>query len=101
MGMAPAPVQTAFGTRLQNVKVEIDEETLQQIAAATDGRYFRATNNDKLRGIYKEIDQLEKSKIDVKEYSKKEEEYMRFGLLATGLFLLEILIRYLFFRNIP
>ncbi len=74
MGMAPAPVQTAFGTRLQNVKVEIDEETLQQIAAATDGRYFRATNNDKLRGIYKEIDQLEKSKIDVKEYSKKEEE---------------------------
>lgn len=101
MGMAPAPVQTPFGTRLQNVKVEIDEETLQKIAAATDGRYFRATNNDKLRGIYKEIDQLEKSKIDVKEYSKKEEEYMRFGLLATGLFLLEILIRYLFFRNIP
>ncbi len=101
MGMAPAPVQTPFGTRLQNVKVEIDEETLQQIAAATDGRYFRATNNDKLRGIYREIDQLEKSKIDVKEYSKKEEEYMRFGLLATGLFLLEILIRYLFFRNIP
>jgi Ca-activated chloride channel family protein len=101
MGMAPAPVQTAFGTRLQNVKVEIDEETLQKIAAATDGRYFRATNNDKLRGIYMEIDQLEKSKIDVKEYSKKEEEYMRFGLLATGLFLLEILIRYLFFRNIP
>jgi len=101
MGMAPAPVQTPFGTRLQNVKVEIDEKTLQQIAAATDGRYFRATNNDKLRGIYVEIDQLEKSKVDVKEYSKKEEEYMRFGLLATGLFLLEILIRYLFFRNIP
>ena len=101
MGMAPAPVQTPFGTRVQNVKVEIDEETLQKIAAATDGRYFRATDNDKLRGIYQEIDQLEKSKIDVKEYSKKEEEYMRFGLLATGLFLLEILIRYLFFRNIP
>lgn len=101
MGMAPAPVQTPFGTRLQNVKVEIDEETLQKIAAATDGRYFRATDNDKLRGIYREIDQLEKSKIDVKEYSKKEEEYMSFGLLATGLFLLEILIRYLFFRNIP
>jgi Ca-activated chloride channel family protein len=101
MGMAPAPVQTPFGTRLQNVKVEIDEETLQQIAAATDGRYFRATDNDKLREIYREIDQLEKSKIDVKEYSKKEEEYMRFGLLATALFLLEILIRYLFFRNIP
>jgi Ca-activated chloride channel family protein len=101
MGMAPAPVQTPFGTRLQNVKVEIDEGTLKQIADATDGRYFRATDNEKLRAIYKEIDQMEKSKIDVKEYSKKEEEYMRFGLLATGFFLLEILIRYLFFRNIP
>ena len=83
------------------MKVEIDEGTLKQIAAATNGHYFRATDNEKLRAIYKEIDQMEKSKIDVKEYSKKEEEYMRFGLLATGLFLVEILIRYLFFRNIP
>ncbi len=100
-GMAPAPVQTPFGTRYQNVKVEIDEETLKQIADATEGRYFRATDNEKLREIYLEIDQMEKSKIDVKEYSKKEEEYMRFGLLATILFMLEILVRYLFFRNIP
>lgn len=100
-GMAPAPVQTPYGTRYQNVKVEIDEETLKQIADATDGRYFRATDNEKLREIYLEIDQMEKSKIDVKEYSKKEEEYMRFGLLATILFMLEMLVRYLFFRNIP
>ncbi len=100
-GMAPAPVQTPFGTRLQNVKVEIDEETLMKIAGVTDGRYFRATDNEKLREIYLEIDQMEKSKIDVKEYSKKEEEYMRFGLLATILFMIELLFRYLVFRNIP
>lgn len=100
-GMAPAPVQTPFGTRLQNVKVEIDEETLMKIADATGGRYFRATDNEKLREIYLEIDQMEKSKIDVKEYSKKEEEYMRFGLLATILFMIELLLRYLVFRNIP
>jgi Ca-activated chloride channel family protein len=100
-GMAPVPVQTPYGTRYQNAKVEIDEETLKQIADATDGSYFRATNNEKLREIYIEIDKLEKTKIDVKEYSKKEEEYMRFGLLATILFLFEILIRYLIFRNIP
>jgi Ca-activated chloride channel family protein len=100
-GMAPVPVQTPYGTRYQNAKVEIDEKTLQQIAQVTDGRYFRATDNEKLREIYHEIDQMEKTKIDVKEYSKKEEEYMRFGLLATSLFLLEILVRYLFFRNIP
>ncbi|MFC2098434.1 VWA domain-containing protein [Bacteroidota bacterium] len=100
-GMAPVPVQTPYGTRYQNAKVEIDEETLRQIADATDGNYFRATNNEKLREIYLEIDQMEKTKIDVKEYSKKEEEYMRFGLLATILFMFEILIRYLVFRNIP
>jgi Ca-activated chloride channel family protein len=100
-GMAPVPVQTPYGTRYQNAKVEIDEQTLKQIADATDGRYFRATDNEKLREIYREIDQMEKSKIDVREYSKKEEEYMRFGLLATILFLIEILLRYLVFRNIP
>ena len=100
-GMAPMPVQTPYGTSYQNAKVEIDEETLQQIAQVTDGRYFRATNNEKLREIYLEIDQMEKTKIDVKEFSKKEEEYMRFGMLATILFLIEILIRYLIFRNIP
>jgi Ca-activated chloride channel family protein len=100
-GMAPVPVQTPYGTRYQNAKVEIDEETLKQIAGVTEGRYFRATDNEKLREIYAEIDQMEKSRIDVKEYSKQEEEYMRFGLLATILFMIEILIRYLFFRNIP
>jgi len=100
-GMAPVPVQTPFGTQYQNAKVEIDEETLQKIAAATDGRYFRATDNEKLREIYREIDEMEKSKIDVKEYSKQEEEYMRFGLLATVFLLIEILFRYLFFRKIP
>jgi Ca-activated chloride channel family protein len=101
MGMAPVPVQTPYGTRYQNAKVEIDEETLRQIADATEGRYFRATNNEKLREIYKEIDEMEKSKIDVKEYSKQEEEYMRFGLLATLLLLSEIIFRYVFFRKIP
>jgi Ca-activated chloride channel family protein len=73
-GMAPAPVQTPFGTRIQQVKVEIDEEILKEISKKTDGRYFRATDNEKLREIYAEIDALEKSKIDVREYSKKEEE---------------------------
>ncbi len=100
-GMAPAPVQTQFGTRIQQVKVEIDEEVLQEIARNTDGRYFRATDNEKLREIYAEIDALEKSKIDVKEYSKREERYMGFGLAAGLILLLEVLLRYLVFRNIP
>lgn len=100
-GMAPAPVQTPFGTRIQQVEVEIDEKVLREIAAKTDGRYFRATDNEKLREIYSEIDALEKSRIDVKEYSKREERYLGFGLAATLLLLLEALARYLVFRNIP
>jgi len=100
-GMAPAPVQTPYGTQIRQVPVEIDEDVLKEIAQITDGKYFRATNNQKLIEIYKEIDQLEKSKIDVKEYSKKEEEYMSLGLIAVILLLVEILIRNTVLRNIP
>lgn len=100
-GTAPAPVQTPYGVQIRQVPVEIDEEILQQIANTTNGKYFRATNNQKLIEIYKEIDQMEKSKIDVKEYSKKEEEYLAYGLSAVILLLFEIIIRKTLLRNIP
>jgi Ca-activated chloride channel family protein len=100
-GMAPAPVQTPYGIQIRQVPVEIDEDVLKEIAQITDGKYFRATNNQKLIEIYKEIDQLEKSKIDVKEYSKKEEEYMAFGLAVVFLLVAEILLRNTILRNIP
>ena len=88
-GTAPYPVQTPYGIRYQQMRVQIDEEVLQKIAAMTGGKYFRATNNKKLEEIYKEIDRMEKSKIDVKQFSKRQEEYMRFALLAALLLLLE------------
>lgn len=100
-GTAPAPVQTPYGVQIRQVPVEIDEQILRQIASITDGKYFRATNNQKLVEIYKEIDQMEKSKIDVREYSKKEEEYLAFGLSAVILLLLEIIIRKTVLKNIP
>ena len=100
-GMAPVPVQTPFGTQIRQMPVEIDEESLQQIATITDGKYFRATNNQKLIEIYQEIDQMERSKIDVKEYSKREEEYLMFGLGAVLVLLLEILLRNTILRKIP
>ena len=100
-GMAPYPVQTPYGIQYQNMPVQIDEEMLKEIAQMTNGRYFRATNNKKLIEIYKEIDQLEKSKIDVKEYSKKQEEYFPFALLAGILILTELLIRNTILRSIP
>lgn len=88
-------------TRTVQVDVEIDEKTLQEIAATTDGHYFRATNNKSLEEIYKEIDEMEKTKIDVAYFSRHHEEFLPFALIAGGLFLLEILLRYTVFRPIP
>ena len=69
-GTAPYPVQTPFGVQMQQVPVEIDEPSLISIAEVTGGRYFRADDNEKLASIYKEIDELEKDKIEVKHFSK-------------------------------
>jgi len=98
-GVAPYPVQTAAGMRFRNMRVEIDEEVLKEIADMTGGKYFRATDNESLNLIYEEIDQLEKSKIDVQEFSRKREEYMPLAILLTALLLLEILVRYTFLRK--
>ena len=101
IGVAPYPVQTPYGIQLQSMKVEIDEPLMKKISEMTDGKYFRATNNAKLRQIYKEIDKLEKSKIDVTEFKKKNEEYLPLVLLALGLLVLELVLRYSYLRNIP
>lgn len=100
-GMAPYPFQTAIGVQYQNIEVDIDEPTLQQIAATTGGQYFRATNNRSLKEIYSEIDKLEKTKISVQEYSKKQEEYKTVAIAVFLLLLLEILLRYTLLRKIP
>lgn len=101
IGKAPYPVQTPFGIQTQMVDVNIDEPLLMEIAKMTDGKYFRATNNAKLRAIYQEIDKLEKSKIDVTEFRKKKDEYIPLVLLAFALLGLEVLLRYLWLKNIP
>lgn len=100
-GMAPFPFQTPYGIQYQNVPVEIDENTLKQISSTTGGQYFRATDNASLKDIYSEIDQMEKTKISVQQFSKKQEEYMNWALLAFALLLFEILLRYTLLRNIP
>ncbi len=101
-GYAPYPVQDQFGrTHMQQMKVQIDEDLLKDIAATTGGRYFRAENNKKLKEIYNEIDKLEKSKIDVQEFKRKHEMFLPFALWALGLFVLEILLRYLYFKRLP
>jgi Ca-activated chloride channel homolog len=101
IGMAPFPVQTPFGVQMRDMEVKIDEKTLQEIAAITDGKYFRATNNKTLVEVYKEIDKLERSKIENKEFSKKNEEYRHFALGALILALLALILQFAVFRHIP
>jgi Ca-activated chloride channel homolog len=92
-GVAPYPVQTPFGIQYQDAPVEIDEDILQTIAGMTDGRYFRATDNEKLIGVYNEIDKLEKSRIDVRQYKIRDEKFLLPAVIAFILIILEILIR--------
>lgn len=101
-GSAPFPVQDMFGrTVVQNMQVEIDEEVLQKIAVLTGGKYFRATDNTNLREIYQEIDTMEKTQLDVKQFSKRKDEYFSLLLIALILLGAEILFRYTIFRTIP
>jgi len=100
-GYAPIPVQTPFGTQLQNMQVEIDEALLERIAEMTGAKYFRALNKAALVDIYKEIDRMEKSKIDVTEFRKKSEEFMPWALAGMLLLITELLLRYSVFRRLP
>ncbi|WP_462317241.1 vWA domain-containing protein [Marinilabilia sp.] len=100
-GTAPYPVNTVFGQQVQDMEVKIDENMLQEIANITGGQYFRATDKDKLRQIYEEIDQMEKTKIEVKEYSKRSEEFLPFAILALAFLLAEVILRNTVLRNLP
>lgn len=100
-GMAPYPVQTPYGIRYQNLPVDIDEDMLRKVAGLTGGTYFRATDNTKLKFIYQEIDQLEKTKLRVHQYSKKNEEYTPFLLVALLLLITEIVLRHTVLRRLP
>lgn len=100
-GMAPYPLRVAGTIQYINTPVEIDEKTLTQIAITTNGNYFRATNNSKLKEVYKEIDKLERTKLNVKQYSKRHEEYQWFALIALLFLLLEFYLRNSILKKIP
>lgn len=101
-GMAPMPQQNYFGgIDYVNMPVVIDEATLKSIATMTGGKYFRATNNNVLDEVFKEIDKLEKTQMDVKHFSHTEDDYMMWAWLAIGLFVIEIIMRHTILRTIP
>ena len=99
--VAPYPMPVAGGVQYVNMPVEIDTKMLADIASGTDGDFYRATNTAELKNIYKEIDRLEKSKLNVKKFSKRYEAYQPFALAAAIALLLEILLRITVFRRIP
>ena len=92
-GFAPYPVQTPAGIQYQKIPVDVDEVTLSKIAHITGGKYFRATDNEKLKSIYEQIDQLEKAKIDVTQYHKKTESFLPFAILALFFLLTEFALK--------
>lgn len=98
-GTAPYPTVDFFGNpTVVQMKVEIDEKMLQQIADQTGGRYFRATDNDKLKAIYDEINQLEKSKVEISAYTTFTEEYLLWALAGFLLLVVEMLLKTLLFK---
>lgn len=99
-GVAPYPMPVAGGIQYVNMPVEIDTKTLEGIAATSDGNFYRATNNKELVQIYKDIDKLEKTRQNVKKFSKRYEAYQPFAIAAALIMLLEVLLRLTVFRKI-
>jgi len=100
-GIVNIPVPTPMGIQYQQVQSDFDSKSLKDIANLTGGKYYNATDNSKLRHIYQSIDQLEKTKISVREYSKKDEQFYVFSILAFILLTLEMLLRNTLLRRIP
>ena len=100
-GMAPYPFKDPLGiTHYQNIPVEIDEQLLQDMAESTnDGHYYRATSSKSLSQIFEQIDQMEKTKIDVTQYSQTKDEYLPWLILALGAILLELILKLFYFKN--
>lgn len=99
--VAPYPMPVGGTVQYVNMPVEIDTRTLTQISAMTEGNFYRATNNRELKQIYRDIDQLEKTKMNVTHFSKRYEAYQPFALAAVVCLLLELLLRNTVLRRLP
>lgn len=100
-GTAPYPAQTPFGgIQMVQVPVNINEPLLQQIADETGGKYYRATSTEKLQQIYDEIDQLERSKIEINEFTRVHEEFLPYVLWGLALLLLGFILRSTVFKTL-
>ena len=99
-GQTRVPVNTPMGRQYVTMDSEFDEATLRGIANKTGGQYFRATDNNSLKQIYEQIDQMEKTKLRVREYSKHTENFMPYIIAALACLLLEVILRYFVLKTI-
>lgn len=99
--LAPYPVYVGGTKQYINVRSDVDPQTLGHIASVTDGNFYRATNTAELKKIYKDIDELEKTKMSVKKYQKKYEAYRIFAIIAVLSLLLEVFMRTVVLKRIP
>ena len=100
-GYAPMPVNTAMGIVMQQGKVSIDEKLLKEIATETGGKYFRAKDNEGLSSIYTEINNLEKSKVEISTRTRFTEKFYPFVLVALGLLFMELVLKFTVFKKFP
>jgi len=100
-GLVPYPFQTPFGKQYQDVEIPVDEDLLTRMAEVTGGKYFWANNKKKLEAIYKEIDKLEKTRIDVTEIKRKTEEFLPLMIIALALLFFEFIGRSVILKTLP
>lgn len=99
--VAPYPVPVGGTIQYVNMRADVDVDVLREIANTADGQFYRATNTAELKQIYKDIDKLEKTKMNVKKFSKRYDSYQPFAMAAIITMLLEVLLRLTVFRRIP
>lgn len=99
--LAPVAMYPDGSYQYGYVDVNIDEKTLVEISSTTGGKYFRATDNDKLKEVYKEIDRLEKTIFEEKNFTNKAEHFLPFAIAAAVLLLIEFLLRNSVFKSVP
>ena len=101
MGTAPYPVMMPWGVDIQNVRVEIDEKLLEEIASMTGGKYFRATDNTKLMEIYSEINKMEKARTTIDSFPVYKELFSIYALIALAALLMELIVRLFVIKRLP
>ncbi len=102
-GTAPYPRVDPYGRIIDYIqaKVEIDEETLRSIARSTGGEYFRATDNDKLKAIYEQINKMERSEVEIAERTLYHEEFLIWVVVAMALLFAEFVLKFLILKRLP